>query len=105
MKARILRAKAEGDSVGGEIECAVTGIPAGIGEPMFGGVESRIAQIVYGIPAVKALHFGIGPSVGNIPGSECNDAFCIQDGIVKTKKYAKPFLRLYFTRVDHDEKN
>ena len=85
MKEIISEARANGDSVGGSIECAVTGLPAGLGEPMFGGMESRIAQIVYGIPAVKALHFGIGPSVGNIPGSECNDAFCIHDGIVKTK--------------------
>ena len=46
-------AGADGDSVGGIVECAVTGLPAGVGEPMFGGVESRIAQIVYGVPAVK----------------------------------------------------
>ena len=52
---------------------------------MFGGMESRIAQIVYGIPAVKAVQFGIGPSVANIPGSECNDDFYMEDGVVKTK--------------------
>ena len=77
--------RTEGDSVGGVIECAITGLPAGIGEPMFGGVESRIAQIVYGIPAVKSVEFGIGPSVANIPGSENNDEYYVEDGIIKTR--------------------
>ena len=85
MKEIIAEARAQGDSVGGSIECAVTGLPVGLGEPMFGGMESRIAQIVYGIPAVKAVQFGIGSSVANIPGSECNDEFHMEDGIVKTK--------------------
>ena len=85
MKEIIASARADGDSVGGAIECAVTGLPAGLGEPMFGGMESRIAQIVYGIPAVKSLHFGIGPSVANIPGSECNDEFTIVNGEVRTE--------------------
>ncbi len=85
MKEIIAQARSEGDSVGGIIECAVTGLPAGLGEPMFGGMESRIAQIVYGVPAVKAVQFGIGSSVANIPGSENNDAYYIQDGTVKTR--------------------
>ena len=73
-------ARLKGDSVGGMIECAITGLPAGIGEPMFGGVESRIAQIVYGIPAVKSLEFGdTQPN-----GSENNDAFTMENGTVKT---------------------
>ena len=84
MREIIAEARAEGDSVGGSIECAVTGLPVGLGEPMFGGMESRIAQIVYGIPAVKAVQFGIGPSVANIPGSECNDEFHMENGVVRT---------------------
>ena len=81
MQQEIAVAQQHGDSVCGEIECAITGLPAGIGEPMFGGVESRIAQIIYGIPAVKGLKFGeILPN-----GSDNNDAFCIQNGIISTK--------------------
>jgi len=84
MKGYIETIKATGDSVGGIIECAVTGLPAGLGEPMFGGVESRIAQIVYGIPAVKSLDFGAGYSSGYMRGSQWNDPFAIVDGKVKT---------------------
>ena len=80
----IAKARSEGDSVGGRIECAITGLPVGIGEPMFGGVESRIAQIVYGIPAVKNIGFGAGDAFAKMYGSESNDAFVIEDGIVKT---------------------
>jgi len=81
----IAQARAEGDSLGGEIECAVTGLPVGLGEPMFGGMESRIAQIVYGIPAVKCLYFGTGNSAPNLRGSMNNDEFVVEDGIVRTK--------------------
>ena len=76
--------KIDADSVGGEIECIITGLPAGLGEPMFGGVESRIAQIVYGIPAVKSLDFGVGRGTAYLNGSKNNDAFIIENGIVKT---------------------
>ena len=85
MGALIAEARAAGDSVGGIIECAVTGLPAGLGEPMFGGVESRIAQIVYGIPAVKGVEFGIGFDCACVPGSQSNDAFAIADGRVITQ--------------------
>ena len=84
MRENIAAAKAEGDSVGGVIECAITGLPVGLGEPMFGGMESRIAQIVYGIPAVKSLDFGAGYSAGYMLGSQCNDPYTIESGVVKT---------------------
>lgn len=80
----IAAAKEEGDSIGGVIECAVTGLPAGIGEPMFGGIESKIASICYGIPAVKGVEFGAGFHVATISGSECNDEFVIKDGKICT---------------------
>jgi len=84
MRAKITKAKEKGDSVGGEIECIITGVTPGLGEPMFGGIESRIAQIVYGIPAVKAVEFGLGTMISQFRGSMVNDAFTIEDGIIKT---------------------
>ena len=83
MREEIAKAKAEGDSVGGIIECIVTGLPAGIGDPMFGGMESRIAQIVYGIPAVKGLDFGSGFSGSYLRGSQNNDAYTVINGTVR----------------------
>ena len=80
----IARAREKGDSVGGEIQCVITGLPAGLGEPMFGGMESRIAQIIYGIPAVKSLVFGEGDVAPYRKGSEFNDNYTIENGEVKT---------------------
>lgn len=84
MQKKIAEARAEGDSVGGIIECCITGLPAGIGEPMFGGVESKISQIVYGIPAVKSLDFGAGYSAAYLRGSQCNDAYTVENGTIRT---------------------
>ncbi len=84
MKETIADSKKNGDSVGGSVECIVTGLPAGIGEPMFGGVESRISQIAFGIPAVKAVEFGAGVDAASLPGSVNNDAYTFCDGVVKT---------------------
>jgi len=84
MRQIIAAAKADGDSVGGLIQCAVTGLPAGLGEPMFGGVESKLSQIIYGIPAVKGLWFGDGMWAFLARGSEFNDAFSLQDGRIST---------------------
>ena len=82
MREAIAAARANGDSVGGIIECVVTGLPVGLGEPMFGGLESRIAQIVFGVPAVKGLEFGAGFASSNMRGSENNDDYTIVDGKV-----------------------
>ena len=84
MRYLIQAAHENGDSIGGLIQCAITGLPAGIGEPMFGGVESRISQIVYGIPAVKGLWFGCGLNAFLSKGSEFNDPYLIVNGKVQT---------------------
>jgi len=76
--------KAIGDSIGGIIECAVTGLPAGLGDPMFGGVESKLAQIIYGVPAVKGLEFGSGFAGSAMRGSQNNDPYTVIDGTVRT---------------------
>ena len=85
MRCIIANAKENGDSVGGLIQCAITGLPAGVGEPMFGGVESKIAQIVYGIPAVKGLWFGDGIKAFISRGSEFNDKYMMLDGKLVTQ--------------------
>ena len=84
MQAEIAKAKADGDSVGGIVECIVTGLPAGLGAPMFDGVESKLAQIIYGIPAVKGLSFGSGFQGCRLRGSQNNDQFIIREGNVQT---------------------
>ena len=85
MREYIAAIRAEGDSVGGMIECAVTGLPVGLGEPIFGGVESRIASIIYSIPAVKYVDFGTGVAAAYLMGSENNDDYYVENGILKTK--------------------
>lgn len=85
MLAEIENARMAGDSVGGIVECAAVGLPAGLGDPMFNGVENEIASIVFGIPAVRGIEFGAGFAASGMTGSTHNDAFCIRDGKVKTE--------------------
>ena len=85
MAALIERVRAEGDSVGGTLECAVTGLDAGLGEHMFSGVEARIAAICFAIPAVKGISFGAGFDLAAMRGSEGNDPFYTDGTCVKTK--------------------
>ncbi len=85
MMEEIAKARADGDSVGGVIECIVTGLPAGLGGPMFGGIEGKLAQMIYGIPAVKGLDFGSGFSGSYLRGSQNNDTYTIQNGNVVTR--------------------
>lgn len=86
MKAEILAAKNDCDSVGGTVECAVIGLPVGIGGPMFSGIESKISHTVFGIPAVKGIEFGAGFESTELFGSENNDEFYFdENGTVKTR--------------------
>lgn len=80
MQRRITNAAAEGDSVGGVIECAVCGIPAGIGAEYFGSVESSLSSLLFAIPAVKGVSFGAGYAISSMRGSEANDEYALKDG-------------------------
>ena len=84
MKAAIQAARAEGDSVGGIVECVIRGVPGGLGSPMFDGVENRIAQLAFAIPAVKGVEFGSGFQAAEMRGSENNDPYTVEDGRVVT---------------------
>lgn len=85
MSELILALKSTGNSIGGVIECAVIGMPAGIGAPIFDGLENRISQCVFGIPAIKGIEFGAGFDVAEMTGAENNDDFYFDtDGSIKT---------------------
>ncbi len=77
-------ARRDKDSVGGVVECAILGLPAGLGDPLFDGVENRLAQLIFGIPAVKGLEFGTGFALAHKQGSEVSDSFVLQEGKVRT---------------------
>ena len=84
MQEEIAKAKKDGDSVGGIVECFIKGLPVGLGDPMFDCIESKLAQIIYGIPAVKGLEFGSGFAGSNLRGSQNNDPYTIKNGNVTT---------------------
>lgn len=85
MREAILSARSELDSIGGVVECAAYGMPAGVGDPMFDGIENRIARIAFGIPAVKGVDFGAGFGAAYLKGSENNDAYRMVGGAVRTE--------------------
>ena len=85
MRSQVEAARINLDSIGGTVECAVTGIKAGIGEPMFNGVEGVIAKAVFGVPAIKGIEFGRGFELAKMRGSQSNDPFEYKDGKVVTK--------------------
>ena len=85
MKEKMTDASEEGDSVGGVIECAVIGLPQGIGDPLFDGLESLISHAVFAVPAVKGIEFGVGFSAAGMKGSEHNDEYYAEDGNIKLK--------------------
>lgn len=77
-------AKERDDSVGGIVEAAVCGLPAGLGEPFFDSVESVLAHLLFSIPAVKGVEFGAGFAFANLPGSQANDGFIKAGNSIKT---------------------
>lgn len=84
MEATIEQARMNQDSVGGKIECAIVGMPAGIGEPFFDSVESHLSQLLFSIPAVKGVQFGYD-HISELYGSEANDQYYYDNEVVKTK--------------------
>lgn len=85
MRAVIEAARREGDSVGGIVECAAVGLPAGIGDPLFDGLENRLSAAVFGIPAVRGIEFGNGFEAAALRGSENNDCYYDDGGTVRTR--------------------
>ena len=79
MRAAVSAAYTQADSVGGMVELAVTGLPVGLGSPMFGGVENVLAPLIFGIPAVKGLEFGDGFALASMRGSAANDSLHYDD--------------------------
>ena len=84
MAEAIEAARAEGDSVGGVVECYAAGVPAGLGDPMFDGVENRLARALFGIPAVRGVEFGLGFAAADLRGSAHNDPFRMDGDAVTT---------------------
>ncbi len=81
----ILPAREHHDSIGGIVECAITGVPVGVGDPMFDGIENKLAAALFGIPAVKGVEFGNGFECATLRGSQNNDPFIIKNGKVQTE--------------------
>ncbi len=82
---KIEEVKKDNDSIGGTIECAIIGIKAGLGSPMFDGIESKISSIIFSIPGVKGIEFGNGFYSSSIRGSENNDPFFYENDKIKTR--------------------
>lgn len=85
MRREIEKARAEQDSVGGVIECAAIGVPAGLGDPMLDGMENRIARLAFAVPAIKGVEFGDGFAAAQLRGSENNDAYFMDGDRVRTR--------------------
>ena len=84
MREAILAARSDLNSIGGIVECAAVGMPAGVGSPMMDGLENVISRLVFAIPAVKGIEFGNGFGCADIFGSENNDEFAVRDGKIVT---------------------
>ena len=85
MQQAIAEAKAEGDSLGGVIECAVTGFERGHGTPLFDGIDSRLASLLFAVPAVRGVAFGSGFDAAKMKGSEHNDPYVLNGDAIATE--------------------
>ncbi len=84
MRQVVLSAKADGDSVGGVVECTALNLPVGVGEPLFDALDSELAKVLFGIPAVKGVELGLGFQATRLKGSENNDQYVIKEGKIVT---------------------
>ena len=84
IKEAILERSRCGDSVGGQVLCVAKGVPVGIGGPLFEGVEGKLSQLLFGIPAVKAVEFGLGTGFAVENGSNVNDGYCVNNDRICT---------------------
>ena len=84
MREAIMKARSEGDSLGGIVECIAEGLPAGVGEPFFDSLDADLAKMAFSIPAVKGFEVGLGFQASAVKGSENNDPYAIKDGKVVT---------------------
>lgn len=84
MERDILKARDEGDSVGGAVRCVVLSVPPGVGQPVFDTLEGDLAKALFGVPAVKAVEFGAGTALASMRGSESNDPYMVVGGRVET---------------------
>ena len=84
MTEEILKCRNDKDSVGGSVECAILNLPVGLGDPFFDSVESVLAHLLFSIPAVKGVEFGMGFKLATMKGSEANDEYYYQGNVVKT---------------------
>ena len=78
------RARKEGDTIGGVVECRIVGVPAGLGEPMFNKFSAELAHAMFSLPAVKGFEIGDGFALAKMKGSEANDTFIYKDGRIAT---------------------
>lgn len=85
MQELIIDTRSEGDSIGGCVECGIYGVKAGIGNPIFDGIENKIASSIFGLGGVRGIEFGAGFNASKMKGSKNNDEFYIQDDVVRTK--------------------
>ncbi len=85
MKKKVIETREKGDSLGGIVECVVLNVPVGLGEPVFGSLDSDLARIVLSIPAVKGVEFGSGFSSAKLTGQQNNDEYFLKDGRVSTR--------------------
>ena len=84
MEETILRAKKEGESVGGIVECIASKVPVGVGEPVLDSLDAEIAKVLFAMPAVKGVEFGAGFEAARLKGSENNDSYVLRDGEIET---------------------